>query len=330
MKYYIQRLICIALISGLVGTKAYTQVRIGAASPTPVNPAASLEISSGPYADNSFRGLLLPKVALIDYSTWTLAGDPVEGMIVYNTATSTGNHVVTPGVYCWFNFQWNRLISTLTPAILSMLDCQTNNSAGGAYLNGVALTSSNVKLVTVTPKSAGNYSITTNTVNGYSFSASGSFTTAQVGNSQVINLLGAGTPQNVGVDSFTATADGQSCPFSVTVSRYVDCSGPLTGTYKINKSLDSTNTKQITIVPRMAGNYHIVAIIDTPLPDTGTLSFFNNKVVITDAQVGIPQTIILAGSGISQRTGTFTGSLLVAVNSSSYIVGCSFSVTVVP
>ena len=79
---------------------------------------------------------------------------------------------------------------------------------GGSYVVGKALNDSNFLEVTVDVKSAGPYSITTDTVNGYSFKAAGTFTNT---GSNTVRLKGAGSPTNPGVNDFSVIFDSSLC-----------------------------------------------------------------------------------------------------------------------
>ncbi len=83
----------------------------------------------------------------------------------------------------------------------------------GAYTEGTALTALNAIVVSVTVDSVGTYSISTNTVNGISFSAVGVFTNT---GTQNITFTGSGTPAAAGNFTFTPGTDG--CTFSITVA----------------------------------------------------------------------------------------------------------------
>lgn len=84
----------------------------------------------------------------------------------------------------------------------------------GSYVKDVTLTAGNTVTVGVNVTVAGTYSITTNTVNGYSFSGSGTFS---VTGPQTVILSGTGKPLAVGTNNFTTTAGTSNCPFSITV-----------------------------------------------------------------------------------------------------------------
>ena len=84
----------------------------------------------------------------------------------------------------------------------------------GTYTAGTALVSSNTVQVQINVTTAGTYSISTNTVNGYSFSASGTASTGM----QTIMLNGTGTPTASGSNTFTVTFGTSTCTFTVTVA----------------------------------------------------------------------------------------------------------------
>ncbi|MEO6583103.1 MAG: hypothetical protein ABIO05_02195, partial [Ferruginibacter sp.] len=81
------------------------------------------------------------------------------------------------------------------------------------YTQGVALTAANTVTVQVTVTSPGSYTISTNTVNGVSFSKTGIFSAP--GSNSVI-LIGSGTPSLSGVQNFTVTFGGNTCNFPIT------------------------------------------------------------------------------------------------------------------
>jgi hypothetical protein len=87
-------------------------------------------------------------------------------------------------------------------------------TVNGFYVESAATGSSNTVGVTVNVTTAGTYTISTNTVNGLSFSSSGNLT---VGNNQVINLAASGTPTTAGNQTYTVTFGSSSCTFTVQV-----------------------------------------------------------------------------------------------------------------
>ncbi|MGH2563886.1 MAG: hypothetical protein ACRDE5_05205, partial [Ginsengibacter sp.] len=83
----------------------------------------------------------------------------------------------------------------------------------GIYSQGIMLTAANTVQVQVTVASPGTYTITTNTVNGITFSKTGTFTSTGVQN---VTLTGAGIPTNSGVQNFTLSYGNSQCGFSIT------------------------------------------------------------------------------------------------------------------
>jgi hypothetical protein len=83
----------------------------------------------------------------------------------------------------------------------------------GTYTQGIALTSTNTLTVQVNVSTVGAYTITTNTVNGVSFSKSGTFSATGI---QTVMLTGTGTPTSSGSQSFAVTFGTSTCNFSIT------------------------------------------------------------------------------------------------------------------
>jgi outer membrane protein assembly factor BamB len=92
---------------------------------------------------------------------------------------------------------------------------------GGSYAINEALTSSHSIGAKINVTKAGSYTIHTDTVNGYSFTGSGTF--AKTGEQNVI-LLGSGTPVMAGRDAFTITFGESACQINITVADKTDYS----------------------------------------------------------------------------------------------------------
>jgi large repetitive protein len=87
-------------------------------------------------------------------------------------------------------------------------------SVNGTYIAGNALGAGNNIVITLQVNATGAYSLTTNSVNGFSFSGSGTF--SGTGNQQV-TLSGSGTPTASGVTGFVLQAGNTNCAFNVNV-----------------------------------------------------------------------------------------------------------------
>jgi len=83
----------------------------------------------------------------------------------------------------------------------------------GDYRAGVALNSSNSVTLKVIVTAIGTYNIASNTVNGYSYAKSGTFTATGI---QYVTLPASGTPVATGINTFMVTF-GTTCSFTVVV-----------------------------------------------------------------------------------------------------------------
>jgi hypothetical protein len=100
---------------GLFTAVGFAQVKVGG-TPT-VNPNAMLEIEA------TNKGVLLPRVALVTTNDAAPLASHVQGMTVYNTAsTPAGNNAparnrVEPGFYYNDGAKWNQMITTDNKAV---------------------------------------------------------------------------------------------------------------------------------------------------------------------------------------------------------------------
>ena len=188
----------------------------------------------------------------------------------------------------------------------------------GTYTTGVPLTAANTVTITANVTTAGTYSISTNTVNGISFSATG---TLAVGTAQPIVLTGTGTPAAANTSSFIPASNG--CSFSITTvapppAIYTATGGPgacnpitVNGTYFTGNVLNATvNKVTMEVNVTTAGSYTITSNTVNGMTFSKTGVF---------ASTGT-QSVVLAGSGtpVAVGTNTFTAGT----------GGCTFPVTV--
>jgi hypothetical protein len=129
----------------------------------------------------------------------------------------------------------------------------------------------------------GTYNITTNTVNGVSFSNSGTFSVTGV---QTVLLTGTGTPLNSGSQTFTVTFGSSTCTFSITfgagiVLDYFPLTLNSNWTYGFGPaSTDSFFSKVISYAPTFSGNtYTTVAeeLFPVTTPSTPDDSLYYRK-----------------------------------------------------
>lgn len=155
---------------------------------------------------------------------YTISGTTANGYNFYGTGVflNTGTQTIQiPGQGTPQNIQTDNVsleangtavtctpaisIAVLSPAGTYTMSCGTA-TVNGVYKVGTALTASNTITLPVNVATLGSYTVTTNTVDGISFSGSGTFTST--GN-QNITLGGTGTPTSTSVKTITITSDSQ-------------------------------------------------------------------------------------------------------------------------
>lgn len=99
-------------------------------------------------------------------------------------------------------------------------------SINGTYSISKALTASNTVSFQVNVGAPGAYTITSNSVNGMTFSGTGNFATTGM---QTVVLTGTGTPTASGTQNFTVTYNGTPCNFSIPVSPNITFTTILSG-----------------------------------------------------------------------------------------------------
>lgn len=155
-------------------------------------------------------------------------GTPVEaGSFIFKTGTNG----------CSFTINFKSPVTNPSAAIFTYDGAPggcTGAETSGNFIVGTALTALNTAIVTVDVTVPGTYSINTGTVNGISFSATGSFATTGV---KTVILTGTGTPAAAGLFNFTAGTGG--CTFSV------NCINETTETvYFYEATIDGVNYRQ--------------------------------------------------------------------------------------
>ena len=188
-------------------------------------------------------------------------------------------------------------------------DC-SNPVEQGTYIKGKSMTTENVVTINVEVTTPGKYNITTDKVNGISFSASGSFTSH--GAQQVI-LQASGTPEVPELSEFQLHADASQCTFYVPVSNaepvatYVLQSsvnnnnlycapGSVQGSYSAGTPLSAGNTLTVNAYVTTVGNFTISTTEQNGIRFSYTGTF-------TTAGA---QDVVLQGSGTPTSIGTYT------------------------
>ena len=89
-----------------------------------------------------------------------------------------------------------------------------NAIVSGDYIKNTDVDTSNYVTINVNVTASGAFAITTNSLNGYFFSAAGDFTNT---GPHSVKLFASGIPGATGTDQFTVQGSGSSCKFPVTV-----------------------------------------------------------------------------------------------------------------
>jgi len=279
---------------------------------TDPHPSAILDLKS------TEGGLLIPRMTETERDAISA---PASGLLIYNTTTN-----------CLDMYNGTDWIEFCTGSGSGSGNAQITIGTGGSCLNTIvhgsyvanqSLTANEYVTMDVDVATAGAYSITSNTVNGISFSGTGIFT---VTGTQSVTLLGSGTPAASGTSNFTATAanGGGTCTFIVNVSNPIatytigsggSCSNTtVNGTYQAGTALTGTNTVSMQVNVTLIGNWSI---------STNTLNGYSFSGSGTFAATGV-QLVTLNGTGIPVSAGmdNFTAT---AANGGGT---CTFSVTV--
>ena len=179
----------------------------------------------------------------------------------------------------------------------------TPATTAGTFMQGAPMTAANTVQIQVTVASIGSYTISTNSINGVTFSKTGSFTATGL---QTVTLTGSGIPVNAGIQTYTITFGASNCTFTIT---YTAASGAATGTlggtpgactpvtlagnYTQGVALTATNTVTLQVTVNTLGTYTI---------STNTV----NGVTFSKTGVFIatgPQNLVLPGSGTPTSAG---------------------------
>jgi hypothetical protein len=194
----------------------------------------------------------------------------------------------------------------------------------GTYIKDTALKASNYIDVSVKVDSVGTYIISSDTVNGYYFKATGTFTAT---GTQTVRLVGGGKPLVTGTNSFRVTYDGTVCDFSVVVTGAtspppgsavftINCTGATpAGTYMAGTALAAANTITLNVTVTTIGTWNV-----TTSPAVNGITFSGTGTFATTGA----HTIVLTGSGTPTAAGTNTFTVTGGTGT------CNFTITVVP
>ena len=208
------------------------------------------------------------------------------------------------------------------------------SSVQGLFVAGTAVTSSNFINVDVDFTAIGAYTITTNVVNGYSFSASGIATVVGV-QTVKLNANPSGIPTAAGANTFTVTFGGSQCNIVVDVFPTgtgnavltLNCAGAvLAGTYTQGIATSSANTVQVEVSVTSAGLYNITtaAANGVSFSGSGNLPVGTQMITLT-ANGGTPTASGLVTYTVTAGTSTCTFDVTYAVGTTPPVGGSTWS-----
>ncbi|HEX2630878.1 MAG TPA: hypothetical protein VHM26_17805 [Chitinophagaceae bacterium] len=191
----------------------------------------------------------------------------------------------------------------------------TPPTAAGTYAVGVMLGASNTVDIPVNVTTIGTYTISTTTVQGMTFTKTGTFTTT---GPQTVTLVGSGTPTGAaGPVTVNYTVNSVACTFTVTLQS--------AGAFTYNcgtASVNGTYTENIALVP--ADNFITIDITGTAAGPASITASIGNMTFTWSGTVALGvQQITLAGSNTPNADGNFNLILPGATP-------CTVPITVVP
>ena len=224
-----------------------------------------------------------------------------------------------------YSFESSKNLSQGSLSLDGTGDCLPKTVVG-TYEEALALDGEvNYIQVEVNVTMAGNYTISTDTVNGMFFRASGIFTTTGL---QTVTLAGSGTPMAFGISNFVVTYSQSQCIVAVTIL-------PVGGGEPAEITLDGdpnncTNFQlegtYVTGIPLNAGNRVILNVNALTIGTYNVSTTLSNGITFSAAGAFLttgPNTIALTGNGTPLITGSTN--IPITIGGSS----CSFSVDVV-
>lgn len=227
--------------------------------------------------------------------TFTVIGSQTVTLTGSGTPTTAGvtNHTVNGAVgTCTFSITYTGGASPAAYTLSGASGACTVATVAGTYTAGTVLTSANTVTVQVNVTTIGAYTLSTNTVNGITFSKTGVFATTGI---QTVILTGNGTPAAAGTNTFMPQVGTSSCTFQLTVTggaatEFIKC--------KINGIDFTFNDSAGAIFP--VPNPEVL-VIGGYVNSTSSESFgFAIESLVTGGTV-TPGTYTMAGSGTTYQ-----------------------------
>jgi hypothetical protein len=170
-------------------------------------------IGSYTLSTNTVNGIKFSKTG-----AFTATGAQPVTLTATGTPTAAGAFSFTPAAgasTCTFSVTVQPGAAPAVYTLSGAPNACTPATVNGAYAASTPLGATNTVIVQVNVSSVGSYTLSTNTVNGITFSKSGTFTATGLQN---VTLQGTGTPVAAGTNTFTPQAGASSCTFDIMVT----------------------------------------------------------------------------------------------------------------
>ena len=198
-------------------------------------------------------------------------------------------------------------------------------TVNGSYVAGTALAPSiNTIAVQVNVTKTGSYLVSTDTINGYFFRGTGTFTAVGL---ITVTLRSSGIPLSAGTNNFVVRYDSSSCNMSVTVlpagsggpavftltatGSPASCTAIVNGNYVISTALSASNSVSLSVNVTTIGTYNISTTFQgMTFSKSGTFTVTGIQTVLLDA-TGTPTT--LGANNVPITAGNSSCSFVVTV-----------------
>ena len=233
------KIITILLLTYLLGSSSYAQVKIGLPAGAP-QASAVLDLSN---LGDGTRGVALPRVA----NTGSII-NPVNGLLIYDLSSNCTK--------AYDNGIWSACLSTPSGALGSGVNCNAS-VLNGNYNQGTALTAANTITIVVNNNTASALTITPST------------------NDVILSGAAAGmSVTSVSPASVSPSAGGGASTITYTLSGTPAAGGSFTATWsKLGLTCAKMGTVCLTMVPIVVTNTTTPAILPIPAAAGNTIDF---------------------------------------------------------
>ena len=287
-----KKFITILLLTCLLGSVSFAQVKIGLPAGAP-QASAVLDLSN---TGDLTRGLVLPRV-----TNTTSVATPYNGMLVYDLSSNCTK--------AYDNGVWSACLSTPAAALGAAVNCNAS-TINGNYNQGTALTAANTVTIYVANNTSSSLTVTPSTTD--------------------LNLSGTAaagmTVASVSPASISPPSGGGVLPITYTLSGNPTAAGSFTATWtKLGLTCAKTGNVCLTMLPITVTSTTTPATLPIPTAAGNTINFVaaggTPNTSLTWAMTSNPATGVFS----SPATGTGATAQAILVANASGLVTVTFS-----